>query len=471
MTVASSSINPAYRVRQRVVIHWFRLADLRLHDNPALTHSSLLAKGNENKRRCKVIPIFCFDNRIFGGNNLTQSGSLKCGPRRAKFILESVIDLRKRLQQQLKSQLLVGFGEPAEVFRKLLTILREGKELDGYTDFELNADIVCQDEPATEERNVVREVSAVLTEFNPEKVLKRVQRIWGSTLYMPRKMPFAKNFKDISCRAQGFTNRMVQMHKAEEVMPVPKYLPFLSHLETDMISFMPTLQDLGYTDEQITIANLIDPRSKAAMFIGGETAGLARIQEYIWDTNMLKDFGKMRNVPIIQNQSSRFSAWLAHGCLSSRFIAAEAIRYVKEKYEGRANVIAYHDLVYRDFCKYYAVPHSTRLFHPDGPVPQKHGEYQYKTRSRRKSHFEAWKNGATGYPLVDASMRELSATGFITDRCRMIVASFLCNDLFHDWTRGADWFESNLTDYNVFCNWVVSTAFFFGPLVLVFKNI
>ena len=462
MTLASSGVNPAYRVRQRIVIHWFRLTDLRLHDNPALTHSSVLAKGDEETRRCKVIPIFCFDKRIFGNDNLTPSGSLKCGPRRAKFILESVIDLRQRLQMQLKSHLLVAFGKPADIFRDLLTMLRDRKEFDGYEDFELHPEIVCQDEPATEERRAVREVSEVLTEFNPEKIVKRVHRIWGSTLYMPRKMPFHKTFKDVSCRAQGFINRMVQLHKIADLMPVPKYLPFLASFETEMTSYMPTLQDLGYTDEQVALSNLVDPRSKAAVFVGGETAGLARIQEYVWDTDKLKDFARMRHGPIKLNDSTRFSAWLAHGCLSPRFIASEAMRYMKERYATHGYVIAQHDLVKRDFCKYYAIPHSTRLFHRGGPVPQRHGDFQYMTPSRKITDFEAWKNGVTGYPLVDASMRELLATGYITERCRVIAASFLCNDLFHDWRRGAEWFESNLIDYNVFCNWVVRSSYVIG---------
>jgi deoxyribodipyrimidine photo-lyase len=462
MTTLSNSISSSgsvHRVRQRIVIHWFRHGDLRLHDNSALTHSSVLAKGDEEKRRCKVLPIFCFDKRIFGNNSLTPSGSLKCGPRRAKFIIESVIDLRQRLQEHLHSQLLVGYGEPAEIFDKLLGQLHDRSEIDGDDNFELDANIVCQEEPAKEERAGVREVSAILTKYNVDRVIKRVQRIWGSTLYMPHKMPFKKNFADVSNRCQGFTNRMVHLHKIAELHPIPKYLPFLDRLQSEMLTYMPTLEDLGYTDEQILLANTTDRRSKSALFRGGETAGLARVQEYIWDTDMLKDFSRMRNRPITENHSTMFSAWLAHGCLSPRFVASEAMRNVRERYTQHGNVIAQQDLVKRDFCKYYAVKHSNRTFRRIGPVPQRYGSDRYIKRSRSIKNFNAWKEGRTGYPLVDASMRELAATGYISDRCRLIASSFLCNDLHHQWTVGADWFESNLIDYNVFCNWVVSAEF------------
>ena len=69
-------------------------------------------------------------------------------------------------------------------------------------------------------------------------------------------------------------------------------------------------------------------------------------------------------------------------------------------------------------------------------------------------HFNAWVNGFTGYPLIDACMRELKTTGYIQDRCRLLAASFLCNDLHYEWTYGANYFESACIDYNVFCNWV-----------------
>jgi deoxyribodipyrimidine photo-lyase len=444
-------------IRQRIVIHWFRNTDLRLVDNDALTYSSKLAAGNEETRRCKVIPVYCFDARIFGNHNRSPSTkTLKCGSRRAQFIIESVTNLRQRLQETYKSNLLVAYGTPADVFDRLLHQLHDRSQLDGRDDiFELDANIVCQDEPALEEREQVREVSAILTKYSPNHVTKRVQRIWGSTLYLPHKMPYHPTFKNISNRCQGFTNRMVQMHKINATLPVPWYLPFLPRLQSDMMTYMPTLSDLGYTEEQIQEATNIDTRSQIKSIRGGETVGLARIKQYIWEDDTLKDWANMRHGPIAQNVSSKFSPYLAHGCISPRTIAEEAQRYLTTRYAKDANVMVQQDLVKRDHCKYYACKHSKRLFRPRiGPVPQTRGDDRYRTPSKSSTLFRAWTDGLTGYPLIDASMRELRTTGYIPDRCRLLVASFLCNDLHYEWTYGAEYFESTCIDYNVFCNWV-----------------
>ena len=88
------------------------------------------------------------------------------------------------------------------------------------------------------------------------------------------------------------------------------------------------------------------------------------------------------------------------------------------------------------------------------------GILQHKDDVKRKWNYYdpsyvAWKEGKTGYPLVDANMREMKATGFMSNRGRQNVASFLALDLQYDWRYGADWFESNLVDYDVYSNWVV----------------
>ena len=139
MTTASSSktttaTTAAVTLRNSsgpIVFHWFRLGDLRLDDNPALVHSSqrvaaatAKATAADNSGNAFVVPIFCFDRQIFGSavSIRTPSQSWKCGPRRAQFILESVVDLRTQLQTgRCHSQLLVAHGDPATVFDNLLT--------------------------------------------------------------------------------------------------------------------------------------------------------------------------------------------------------------------------------------------------------------------------------------------------------------------------------------------------------------
>jgi deoxyribodipyrimidine photo-lyase len=123
-------------------------------------------------------------------------------------------------------------------------------------------------------------------------------------------------------------------------------------------------------------------------------------------------------------------------------------------------------LVQRDFCRYYAAKHGNRIFYRHGPQLQKR---LLKNKTKAMSTpletetatrlFDAWTSGQTGYPFIDACMRELHATGYMSMRGRLNVASFLIFDLGLDWRHGADWFQSQLLDYDVSLNWVVSSQY------------
>jgi deoxyribodipyrimidine photo-lyase len=105
------------------------------------------------------------------------------------------------------------------------------------------------------------------------------------------------------------------------------------------------------------------------------------------------------------------------------------------------------ELLWRDYFHFIAAKHGRRLFQVGGiqgrSLPWAHDE----------TFFNAWKQGRTGYPLVDANMRELAATGYMSNRGRQNVGSFLCKNLGIDWRMGAEWFESQLIDYDVASNY------------------
>lgn len=464
-----SAISSAVVVRsKRIVVHWFRHGDLRLHDNPALTRSSMIAKGTKRIRSCAVVPIFCFDSNIFGATALTPSGSLKCGPRRAKFIVESVTDLRHQLHSQLGTQLLVAHGEPAQIFDQLLTQLNDQRaNIDRQAEFVSfryqDINIVCQDEVAREEREAMEEVSVVLRRHCSYRSGKQVEAIWGSTLYSPKGMPFQKTFRDMPDLCRDFTGKVRRKHKIDKpIHPVPDYLPFPKHFQTDLTTYIPTLKDLGYNDEQIQSAESVDPRG-AMEFVGGETAALARVQHFIFGTNLRQGVSM-----IGAYYSTKFSPWLAHGCLSPRHVIMETKRYtVVNGAPYKATNLMINDLLKRDFCKFFTVKHGDAIFRFNGPVlPRIRNRKKLPSLPKAKplasaeanAKFEAWKEGRTGYPLVDANMRELNGTGYMSSRGRLIVASFLVIDLAHDWQCGGDWFESQLIDYDVYSNWVVSAS-------------
>ncbi len=182
-------------------------------------------------------------------------------------------------------------------------------------------------------------------------------------------------------------------------------------------------------------------------FVGGEPAGLARLQEYFWDKDCLKTYKLTRNGMLHTNDSSKLSPWLAMGCLSPRQVYAEVQRYEQERLRNDSTSWLIFELLWRDYFYFLAAQQGNTLFRPSGiqgiPIPWQ----------QDWERFELWCRGQTGFPLVDANMQELAATGFMSNRGRQNVASFLTKNLGLDWRMGAEWFESLLIDYDVCSNW------------------
>jgi len=191
----------------------------------------------------------------------------------------------------------------------------------------------------------------------------------------------------------------------------------------------------------------VDPRG-VMEFNGGETAALDRVKDYIWEKDLLKVYFDTRNGMIGANYSTKFAPWLAHGCVSPRYIAKECRRYEEERVANKSTYWVVFELLWRDFFKFFALKHGNAIFFPEGTagMDKKWGHYE--------KSIEAWKEGRTGYPLVDANMRELAATGFMSNRGRQNVASFFAIDMNQDWRYGADYFELDIHWWMPICvNW------------------
>ena len=218
---------------------------------------------------------------------------------------------------------------------------------------------------------------------------------------------------------------------------------------------MPTLAELGYSPEEINQANNPDERG-VMKFTGGETAGLKRVQDYIFDKDLLKIYFDTRNGMLGGDYSTKFSPWLAHGCISPRYVAKECKRYEDET--GIVNKSTYwvvFELLWGAFFRMNFLKNGNKMFMLDGLLGRDaHGTHANSRKwGLNKKQVQAWKEGMTGYPLVDANMRELAATGFMSNRGRQNVASFLALDMNTDWRYGADHFESTLLDHDVYANW------------------
>jgi deoxyribodipyrimidine photo-lyase len=299
-----------------LVFYWFRLGDMRLHDNPALDRALSVCK----KTQSTLVPVFCFDPRIFGNNARSEFGSLKCGPRRAKFVIESVADLRQSLEKK-GSKLLVSNEKPEDLFTKLLNKNAVTK----------TAKLIYQEEVCSEEATVAR---------NVKRLFQSSESVWGSTLYDLKELPYQDDLIDMPDTFTPFRNTVEKKCTIHAPLPVPKDVgPFPTSEDLSLCdkytSFLPTLQDLGYTAQQITEANTEDSRGVMA-FRGGETSGLARVNDYIWDKDLLRNYFDTRNCMIGADYSSKLSPWLAHGNLSPRYVASQCKRYEEERVANKS---------------------------------------------------------------------------------------------------------------------------------------
>eukprot|EP00897_Mesotaenium_endlicherianum_P005686 jgi/Mesen1/5145/ME000255S04126 len=159
------------------------------------------------------------------------------------------------------------------------------------------------------------------------------------------------------------------------------------------------------------------------------------------EQDRLKVYKDTRNGMLGADYSSKFSPWLATGTLSPRFIAAEVKRYERERVANTSTYWLLFELIWRDYFRFLSVKYGNAIFHLGGPRRVKNLQWSQNTLL-----FEA-------YPLVDANMRELATTGFMSNRGRQIVCSFLVRDMGIDWRMGAEWFETCLLDYDPCSNY------------------
>ncbi len=389
-------------------IYWFR-NDLRLHDNEGFLKAT--------QGPGEVLPVFIFDPRIFEKSSL---GFRKTGVYRARFILESVANLRASLRKK-GGDLLIRIGEPERVLAELA-------EQNDVSEVHLSKEI------AQEETDIESSLSKRLKQLNVDMVFT-----WMSTLYHVRDLPFA-----INRLPEVFTNFRKKVEKEAAVRPTvaePERVNLPADYETGEI---PTLAELGFEENEIPQS---DPRG-VLDYQGGETAGLQRLHDYLWKSDHIATYKETRNGLLGADYSSKFSAWLSLGCLSPRHIYEEIKRYEAERTANQSTYWLIFELLWRDFFHFVMLRWGTRLFKPSGLKLAKD-----KRWSHDRALFEKWKMGQTGVPFVDANMREIAATGFMSNRGRQNVASFLAHDLGIDWTWGAAWFESLLIDYDVCSNW------------------
>ena len=386
---------------------WFR-RDLRTHDQPLF----------DLPASTPVLGVWVLDPREL----LTTDplGFPRCGDRRLRFLLESVADLRQRLRE-LGADLLVRIGEPETVLPQLMD--------------ELHADTLrAVRHPGTEERGVEKRLRKRVAAGRTFELLD------PDTLFESDD-PLA-DARDLPEVFSKYRRTMEKKRRLAEPRPRPARL---SPWPTDHDpGELPTFADLGRTEPAP------DPRAaddRVTGFTGGETAGCERLHAWAFAGDHLRHYKHTRNGLLGDAFSSKLSPWLALGCLSARYVAAETLRYESERVANDSTYWLRFELMWADYFRLALLKHGPRAFRRAGPAGS---DLRW---DNPPDHFEAWREARTGVDFIDANLVELEATGFMSNRGRQNVASFLTKNLNVDWRWGARWFESRLLDYEPAANY------------------
>jgi len=388
-----------------VTICWLR-NELRLHDNATLIRALQAAT--------EFLPVYVVEDKLA---QLQAPGVQRMGAFRQTFLYQSLEDLRNSLRQ-LGSDLLVLEGKPEECLGEL--VRQTGAQL-----------LVCTAEWAPEEQAAEAAVETVLRTLGCALV-----RVENNGLYSQRELPFT-----ISALPELFTEFR---RKVEHAVRVGKPLPAPDRLPPLPEKAKPEIGSLAPSDAEPEPVS--DPRGVLS-FKGGETEGLRRLKHYLWDSEQVRRYKLTRNEMLGPDFSSKFSAWLALGCLSPRQIVHELQLFEQQVVRNESTYWLFFELLWREYFRWLMAKYGVALFRPGGIRGL---ELEW---TQDEDQFERWRLGQTGIPLVDACMRELLLTGYLSNRGRQNVASFLTKNLGIDWRWGAAWFECQLIDYDVYANY------------------
>lgn len=179
---------------------------------------------------------------------------------------------------------------------------------------------------------------------------------------------------------------------------------------------------------------------------GGETSAIRHLAAY-FDSDAPSTYKDTRNALDEWSHSTKFSAWLANGTLSVKVLLNRLRQYERDVVANESTYWIWFELLWREYFYWYAATHQKNLFLFQGIGACAPTTVHDQTR------FDQWRQGQTLYPIVNACMHQLNATGYMSNRGRQLVASALIHELGLDWRYGATYFEQQLIDYDVASNW------------------
>ena len=400
---------------------WFR-RDLRVDDHAALHHALLSSR--------RVVGVFVFDTDILAG--------LPSDDRRIQFLLDSVRELDARLRA-MGGYLIVRHGRAAQVIPELAGTL-DAESVFANRDYEPQA--IARDRAV---EDALRAAGRSLQTFKDQVIFEQdeVLTLAGGpySVFTPYKNAWLKKIDAFQLKSY----------------PVERHAHHLAARPEAHCQPVPTLQNLGF--EPTALSQLRLPTgARGAQQLFDDFLG--RIERYE-DT---------RNFPAVKGPSY-LSVHLRFGTISPRLLARTAHRLMLEGNPGATTWLS--ELIWRDF--YFQILHH----HPHVVGQSFKPAYDaiaWETGPEADALFAAWCEGRTGYPLVDAAMAQINQTGYMHNRLRMVVASFLVKDLGIDWRRGEAYFATHLNDFDLAANnggwqWASSSGCDAQPYFRIFNPV
>lgn len=400
------------------VIHWFR-RDLRVSDNVALSEAA--------RRAETIIPVFIFEDAFHTGPDV--------GTARLAFLLQSVESLRKNLAE-LGHTLVTRCGRSEEIMPQLCQ--------------EAGAQAVFANkryEPYAQRRD--ERIASALLKIGAGFELFKDAVVWEELELLTQA---GKPYTVFTPYSKAWRAKPMPPPKAKFKTSVLQHRT--SNLQCDALPATP--DEMGFP-----LTQTIPP--------GGERAAMELLRQFM--AGPVYEYGANRNFPAVDG-TSHLSPHLRAGTIGIRTILAE----LKKAREKAAPPLApscdvfLTELIWREFYLQvlHNFPHITKgAFRP---------EYDALKWSENQEHFDAWCHGRTGYPIVDAAMRCLNATGTMHNRLRMIVAMFLTKDLLIHWQWGERYFMKQLVDGDMAANnggwqWSAGTGTDAAPYFRIFNPV
>ena len=333
---------------------------------------------------------------------------------RVSFIFENLQEMRREVQEKYDSSIAIYYDKPEKIFRKLIE------------ENEMGAVFTNRDyEPYARERD--EKIEKILSEENIEFHSFKDQVIFE---------------KDEILKQDGD--------------PYVVYTPYMKRWKE---KFDPEKLKIHYTSQHLE--NLIKNSRLPNLSLGdiGFKKSAIKVPDFDLSPSLIDDYEKYRNFPF-KDATSRLGAHLRFGTIG--------IRKVVKKANNSSNKTFLEELIWREFFM------QVLWHHPQTVTDAFKPKYDRIKWRNNEADFKKWKEGKTGYPLVDAGMRQLNQTGFMHNRIRMLVGSFLCKHLLIDWRWGEAYFAEKLLDYEMSSNvgnwqWVAGSGVDAAPYFRIFN--